>query len=176
MTAKKSRRELAQAEIDEIVIRQAEDEAAWEEPVRVFPVQRADRARVRRFDLAAKFHVLSVLYRLGARPAFSVEGERYFDLTLVRNPGEVVTVEVKAAADWKSWSLKEFSVSKRHFVVFVYFDAKKSGFKSMPESYILDSQDLPSWAKEHSGVVAMRQLVESAKDAREAWDRLFTAA
>jgi hypothetical protein len=56
MTVKKSRTRLTEAEIDDIVIRQANDDSAWEEPTHVPAKPWAERVRVRRLDLAAKFH------------------------------------------------------------------------------------------------------------------------
>jgi hypothetical protein len=67
-----------------------------EHPVQVPAKHWARRVPVRRLDLAAKFHVLSILYSLGAEATVSVGAQKDVDITVVRKPGEVVTIDVKA--------------------------------------------------------------------------------
>jgi len=164
------------AETAELLMREAEDDSAWGPPIHVPAKPWAHRVRVRRLDLAAKFYVLSVLYRLGASATVSVGAEKDVDITVVRKPGEVVTVDVKVAPDSKSWPMAEFTVERGHFIVFVRFLKKGSVPQPIPESYVLSSRDLRTWAKEHDGLVRIRELVKNARDAREAWDRLLPAA
>ena len=168
MRTKKSEH-LTEAQIDEIVTRQADDESAWDEPIHVPAKPWAKRVHVRRLDLAAKFHVLSVLYRLGAEAAVSVGSDKDVDITVVRRPGEVITVDVRVASESNSWTASDFPATGSHFVVFVFF-------KPAPEAYVLSSRDLRQWADQHSGVFGARQLADSAEDAREAWERLLPAA
>jgi hypothetical protein len=174
MSKRKDRKKLSEAEIDAVVISQANDESAWEEPIHVPAKPWAQRIRVRRLELAARFHVLSVLYCLGAEPTVSVGSEKDVDITVVRRPGDVVTVDVKAASESKSWNIAEFAINQSHYVVFVYFSHLKEAVH--PESYIWPSHELKSWASERDGIVEMRQLMRSAQDAREAWERLLPAA
>jgi hypothetical protein len=165
----KKPKHLTEAQIDEIVTRQAGDESAWDEPIHVPAKPWAKRVRVRRLDLAAKFHVLSVLYQLGAEAAVSVGSDKDVDITVVRRPGEVITVDVKVVSESNSWSTSDFPPTSSHFVVFVFF-------KPTPESYVVSSRDLHEWADQHDGVFGARELANSAKGAREAWDRLLPAA
>jgi hypothetical protein len=174
MTMKKKRP--TETETNELLIREANDDSAWGPPIPVAAKPWAHRVRVRRLELAAKFHVLSVLYRLGAVATVSVGSEQDVDITVVRKPGEVVTVDVKSAPDSKSWPIQDFTVQRSHFVVFVRFTTKKSAPQSIPESYVLSSRELRAWAKQHGGHVEIRELAKTAADAREAWDRLLPAA
>jgi len=175
MTMKKSKKHLTEAQVDEIVTRQADDESAWEEPIHVAAKPWAKRVRVRRLDLAAKFHVLSVLLQLGAEATMSVGSDREVDITVVRKPGEVVTVDVKVVSDAKTWTASDFPATGSHFVVFVCFTCRNAVGQEIPESYVLNSRDLHAWA-DQEGAINIGQLARSAKDAREAWDRLLPAA
>jgi len=172
----KNKRNLSEAAVDEIVIREADDHSAWEEPIHVPAKRWAERVRVRRLDLATKFHVLSVLYCMGADATVSVGSEKDVDITVVKKPGQVLTIDVKAALESKSWKLQDFTFGRGHFIVFVHFTRRRSTPQPVLEAYVLSSRDLRSWAREHGGLVEMRQLAKSAKDAREAWDRLLPAA
>lgn len=169
------KRKLTSAEIDELVIHDADDDSAWGPPIHVPAKPWAQRVAVRRLDLAAKFHVLSVLYRLGADATVSVGPQKDVDITIVRKPGEVFTIDVKAVNEAKSWSIDDFPVDRSHFIVFVFFSRRTSLSQSI-RSYVLNSKALHSWAKEHKGLVEARELFKTAKDAREAWERLLPAA
>jgi hypothetical protein len=175
MKTPKSKKNLTELQIDEIVARQASDEAAWEEPIHVPAKPWAKRVRVRRLDLAAKFHVLSVLYRLGAEAAVSVGRDRDVDIMVVNKPGEVLTVDVKVASATNTWTASDFPPTAHHFVVFVFFSRNEALGQEIPESYVLSSRDLRAWAH-RQGVISVDQLASSAKDAREAWERLLPAA
>jgi hypothetical protein len=166
------KRDLTSTEIDELVVREAEDESAWGPPTHVAAKPWAKRVPVRRLDLAAKFHVLSVLYSLGADAVVSVSAQKDVDITVIRKPGEVFTIDVKVVREPKSWRIEEFPVDRSHFIVFVLF----SGKPSKPMSYVLSSRALHTWAMAHDGLVDAKALLKTAKDAREAWDRLLPAA
>jgi hypothetical protein len=169
------KRKLTSAEIDELVIRDADDDSAWGPPIHVPAKPWAQRVTVRRLDLAAKFHVLSVLYRLGADATVSVGPQRDVDIIIVRKPGEVFTIDVKVVHEAKSWNIDDFPVDRSHFIVFVYFSGRTFLSQSI-RSYVLSSKALHSWAKEHEGLVEAKELLKTAKDAREAWERLLPAA
>jgi hypothetical protein len=169
------KRALTSTEIDELVVREAEDESAWGPPIHVAAKPWAKRVPVPRLDLAAKFHVLSVLYSLGVDATVSVSSQKDVDITVIRKPGEVFTIDVKAVREPKSWRIEEFPVDRSHFIVFVLFSGKASPF-AKPMSYVLSSRALHIWAMEHDGLVDAKALLKTAKDAREAWDRLLSAA
>lgn len=172
----KIKKQLSEAETDESLMREAEDDSLWGPPIHVPAKPWAHRVRVRRLDLAAKFYVLSVLYTLGADATVSVGTEKDVDITIVRKPGEVVTVDVKTALPSKSWSIQEFPAERGHYIVFVHFTRRTSATQPIPHSYVLSSRDLHTWAKKHDGRVEIRELVKTARDSREAWERLLPAA
>lgn len=173
---KQTRRKLTRTEVDEIVIREALDDAAWEAPIEVPAQPWAKRVAVRRLDLAAKFHVLSVLYQLGADAAFSIATDKDVDITLVRKPGEVVTIDVKVASRDNSWKAAEFPPTDQHFVVFVVFPQEYPASREAPSTYVASSRDLHDWAQKHKGSIDVDKLSKVAKRSRDAWQRLLLAA
>lgn len=176
MSTHSSKKRLSDSEIDAIVVRQVDDDTAWEEPIDVPAKPWAERVREKQFDLAAKFHVLSVLYSLGANATVSVGSERDVDITVVRRPGEVLTVDVKAVASPRSWSVREFAANKSHFVVFVLFGRSKAATRPKVESYVWPSRELQSWGSEREGIIDVQDLVRASAAAKDAWELLVPAA
>ena len=76
-------------------------------------------------NLAAEFHVLSMLHRLGIDASLSLGNKKAVDVVVVRDSGDVVTVDVKGLAGMTSWPVDNVKVSKpNHFLVFVCFLGK----------------------------------------------------
>jgi hypothetical protein len=168
MKNKKHREKLSESEIDEVVSREAEDSEAWEPPILVVRQPKKEQLHL---DLAAKHFVLSVLHRLGAAASLT-EGPESVDITLVRRPGDVVTIDVKAAAAFRSWTLGEFSSQAGHYVVFVKFPKASKRPSATPEIYIAASKTVEAFARSHRGLLQLGKFIDSAADAHEAWDRL----
>jgi hypothetical protein len=49
-------------------------------------------------NLAAEFHALSVLYRLGAEATLTLGNKKSVDIVVVRSAGDTITVDVKGIA------------------------------------------------------------------------------
>jgi len=54
-------------------------------------------------NLAAEFHVLSMLHRLGATANLTLGNKKGVDIIVARGAGEAVTVEVKGVAQRYDW-------------------------------------------------------------------------
>ena len=54
-------------------------------------------------NLAAEFHILSLLHRLGADAALSLGNKKAVDITVVRAEGGAVTIDVKGVAGRYDW-------------------------------------------------------------------------
>lgn len=85
-------------------------------------------------------------------------------------------MDVKAAANSKSWPMHDFTAENGHFIVFVRFGKNRSDSPPTAESYVLSSRELRSWAMDHYGFIRIQDLARTVRDAREAWDRLLPAA
>lgn len=174
MKTKKPGRRPTRREIDELVIREALTDQAWQAPIEVPAHRSVKRVAVRRLDLAAKFHVLSVLFQLGADAAFSVVPDKSVDITLVRNPGEVLTIDVKVASKDHLWKATDFPPVEHHFVVFVSFPAQYP--LESPFTYIATSREVRDWAQAHKGSISAANLARLARNSRNAWNLLLPAA
>src|SRR4051812_30808125 len=85
-------------------------------------------------NLAAEFHVLSLLHRLGADAALSLGNKKAVDITVVRGEGEAVTIDVKGVAGPHDWPADNVKVPDhgRHFLVLVSFEGKIGDPEQVP--------------------------------------------
>jgi hypothetical protein len=157
-------------EIDDIVISQADDPAAWEEEAHVQP--RRWRVNPTRLELAAKFFVLSALHRLGAEATLT-HGEREdVDIAIITESGKATTVDVKTLTGGWRWRVEDIHARKDHYVVFVCFTSEIRNPHVSPEVFVWPSQDLQSaLAGRHESEIRIDDLGMKLQ-AREAWHRL----
>src|SRR5687767_203399 len=69
-------------------------------------------------NLASEFYAMSVLYRLGCDAHLTLGNKKAVDIVVVRGPGDVVTLDVKAVVgktDWLAGS-PEAVARGNHFV------------------------------------------------------------
>src|SRR5712664_3612459 len=91
-------------------------------------------------NLAAEFHVLSVLHRLGMSATLTLGNKKSVDIVVARDAGDAVTIDVKGLAGTTNWpvdNLKEGQ--KKHFIAFVTFLGRISDPSVLPEVYIVPS-------------------------------------
>lgn len=122
MTTRK--RKLTDDEIEAQVIADLEDPSAWDEPIYVPPSKSPRPAWVvlgRHLELSARFHVLSVLHRLGAEASLTNAHPENVDITVVQAPGRALTIDVKTLIGTSTWFVQPFSARKHHYVTFVTF-------------------------------------------------------
>ena len=73
-------------------------------------------------NLAAEFHVLSILHRLGANAALTLANKKMVDIVVAREPGRAVTLDVKGAAGTTGFFVNnQVEPRDEHFVVFVSY-------------------------------------------------------
>jgi hypothetical protein len=154
MTSSKSVRSKREAVNDLAVIAQVDDASAWEDPVFV-PPSEAPRPNWMRagkhLELAAKFHVLSVLHRLGADANLTLAQPGNVDITVVWESGQAVTIDVKTLAGTASWHVDQFKARKHHYVVFVYFVNEQPQPDESPRVFVAHSRRLERFVSKHLG-------------------------
>lgn len=94
-------------------------------------------------NLAAEFYVLSMLHRLGFDASLTLGNKKAVDIVVVRDSGDVVTIDVKGLAGTTSWPVD--NVKKKaanHFLVFVSFLGKIDDHAAQPEVYVVPSRKL----------------------------------
>ncbi len=140
------------AEIERLLLEDAEKPEAWEEPVHVPPsrsVRPAWYGRSKHLELAAKFFVLSLLHRLGSEAALTLAEPSDVDIAALLPSGQALTIDVKTLSGTRNWWIDRFSVRKHHFVAFVCFEQTfpEPDPSLVPELYIWPSQQLHSFLR-----------------------------
>jgi hypothetical protein len=82
-------------------------------------------------NLAAEFHVLSMLYRLGFDASLTLGNKKAVDIAVVLEAGRTVTIDVKGLAapnDWLMGGVPD-SPKANHFMVLLTFEGKMSDAK-----------------------------------------------
>lgn len=162
-------------EIDEIVVSQADDQAAWDEPFDVKP-RRRWHVKPSRLELAAKFHVLSALNRLGVEASLIVGERDDVDIAVIREPGRAITAQVKALVGTTRWRVEELRARKDHYVVFVCYVRELHNPLVPPEVFVLASDTLRGELAERAAEIVSLDEVGERLQGREAWHRLVAAS
>ena len=120
-------------------------------------------------NLAAEFYALSMLYRLGFDASLTLGNKKAVDIVVVRNSGDVVTVDVKGLAGTTSWPVDNVKkIARNHFLIFVSFLGKMNNHAVQPEVYIVPSKSLsPLVYHSPNGRRHVLQLSRMRKDGRE---------
>ncbi len=172
-----ARRKLSDDEIKRRLIADADDPAAWDEPITV-PASRSPRpawyGRTKHLELAAKFYVLSVLHRLGAEANLTYAQPDNVDIAAVRKSGEAFTIDVKTLTGTTEWPIESFSARKRHFLVFVRFEMNWRDPEIAPHVYIWSSEDLKSFVAGQKATTVSLEAVAAKFDPKAAWDQFAT--
>lgn len=128
-------------------------------------------------NLASEFYVLSMLHRLGSDASLTLGNKKSVDIVVVRESGDVITVDVKGLAGTTSWPVDNVKkVDKDHFLVFVSFLGKIADHSVPPEVYVVPSKRLaPLVYHSPNGKRHVLQLSRMRKDGmefRDAWQLL----
>lgn len=168
MTTKKA----SAKEIGVKLIEDANNSDAWGRPITV-PPSRASRptwyGRAGHLELAAKFYVLSVLHRLGAEASLTSAHSDKVDITVVKQPGEAFTIQVKTLMGTSQWPVEKFSARKHHYVAFIRYDRESQDPNVAPDVYIWASERLKAFiARDRTKTVSLED-VASKLDPKSAW-------
>jgi hypothetical protein len=177
MTTKNSRRKLTDEEIDRLVIAEADDPAAWGEPIYVPPSKSprpAWMARAKHLDLAARFYVLSVLHRMGLDATLTFSQDDNVDITIVQESGRAITVDVKTLTGTKMWQIAPFRARDHHYVVFVWYPTTDAP-TIQPHVYIVASERLEQLLARKKRQVLSLDVLATQMSAQDAWQELAVA-
>jgi hypothetical protein len=124
-------------------------------------------------SLAAEFHVLSVLHRLGANAALTLANKKTVDIVVARESGGAATLDVKGAAGTTGFFVdNQLKPRGGHFVVFVSYLNRIDDPSVAPEVYIVPSACVRGLAQTSPGgksVVRLTSLRRCSKEYRDAW-------
>ncbi|HEU4835509.1 MAG TPA: hypothetical protein VFS90_13865 [Pyrinomonadaceae bacterium] len=162
----------SEKEIKDRLIKDANDPNAWGKPIKV-SASRASRpewyGRAGHLQLAAKFYVLSVLHFLGADANLTSPQSDNVDITVVKQPGEAFTIQVKTLMGTSQWPVEKFSARKHHFVAFICYERESHDPQVAPDVYIWASERLKAFiARDKTKTVSLDD-VASKLDPKSAW-------
>jgi len=127
-------------------------------------------------NLAAEFHVLSVLHRLGADATLTLGNKKSVDIAVIKAAGSVITIDVKGLAGRTSWPVDNVKkVKDSHFLVFVCFAGRIHDPTALPEVWVVPSASLEPYvynSPKGRRVVPRSKLRSSAAKYRDAWSLL----
>ena len=128
-------------------------------------------------NLASEFCVLSMLHRLGCDASLTLGNKKSVDIVVMRESGDVITVDVKGLAGTTSWPVDNVKkVAKNHFLVFVSFLGKIADHTVLPEVYVVPSKRLAPLVyhspngKRH--VLQLSRMRKVRSEFRDAWQLL----
>lgn len=177
MTSSKSNKSNLQRAIDREVISQIDDEAAWDEQI-VIPPSEAPRPHWMRagkhLEFAAKFHVLSVLHRLGAEANLTLVQPDNVDIIVVRESGQAVTIDVKTLAGTTSWHVEHFRPRKHHYVVFVSFAQEIEEPDAPPRVFVANSRRLERFVNQWQAQSVSMDELSKHLSVENPWQQLIS--
>lgn len=130
-------------------------------------------------NLAAEFHVLSALHRLGADATLTLGNKKSVDIVVVHEAGNHTTIDVKGLAGTTGWPVDNFRSGglARHFLVLVCFCGKIDDLERVPEVYVVPAKEVetltyfaPGGTRKIVQVSTMRN--GKGKQYKSAWGQL----
>jgi hypothetical protein len=173
-------RKLLDYQIEAEVIADLDDPSAWEEPIFVPPSTSPLPEWVtagRHLELSARFHVLSILHRLGAEASLTNAYRENVDITVVQAPGRALTIEVKTIIGNSKWRAQPFSSRKHHYVAFVVYARKAMNDPSAaPDVLIFPSAQLKAFVEKQMSATVSVQTLARQLGISNTWQQLIAEA
>jgi len=120
-------------------------------------------------NLAAEFHVLSVLNRLGMSATLTLGNKKSVNVVIERDAGDAVTVDVKGLAGTTNWPVDNLKEGRKgQFIAFVTFLGSIEDPSVCPETYIVPSEEVS--AVVYRNPAGNRRVIQLGR-ARKAWAR-----
>jgi len=130
-------------------------------------------------NLAAEFHVLSMLHRLGLSASITLGNRKAVDI-VVESRGRLFTIDVKGMASRTNWPMDNFRLppadGSTHFVAFVTFHNKIGQPTERPSVYLVPATEVSRFLarnpKGNRRYVRYGQMRDDGFRFLEAWTQL----
>ena len=127
-------------------------------------------------NLAAEFHVLSILHRLGLEANLTLGNKKAVDIFIFKPDGKTITIDVKGVAkkyDWPADNLK-IDGNRDHYIVLVCFNGKIEDPNEPPSVWVVPAKEIKQFKKEYKTrtVVSRKKIVNEGRKYLQAWDAL----
>jgi hypothetical protein len=167
-------------EVEAQVLAELTDPAAWEKPVYAPPSKSPRPAwytRGRHLELSARFHVLSILHRLGVEASPTSAHLENVDVTVVQAPGRALTLDVKTLVGTTTWALQPFTARKNHYIAFVVFPKEPAANPTVvPEVLVFPSSRLRDLLGQRKSGAVNIQLLARELGISNPWQQLMADA
>lgn len=178
MTSRK--RKLLDDQIEAEVLADLNDPSAWGEPIYVPPSKSPRPAWLvvgRHLELSARFHVLSVLHRLGVEANLANAYPDNVAITVVQAPGRALTINVQTLIGTSKWLIRPFSARKHHYIAFVLFSRRAAENPlAIPEVMIFPSARLKALLEQQKSNPVNIQVLAHELGTANPWQQLIAEA
>jgi hypothetical protein len=162
-------------QIEAEVLAKRSDPSAWEALPPVPPASSPRPAwmlRSKHLELAAKFHVLSVLHRFGVEANLALAQPDNVDIAALGARGHTITIDVKTVDGAREWLIDRFSARKHHYVVVVAFATQHTDVH--PRTFVIASEALQKFIARRKLTSVPLDTFTNELSALEAW-QIITA-
>ena len=127
-------------------------------------------------NLAAEFHVLSILHRLGLEANLTLGNKKAVDMFIFKPDGKTLTIDVNGVAKKTDWPADNLKVdgTKGHYIVLVCFNGKIDETDESPSVWVVPPKDIKKFIKKYKTrtVVSRKKIVHEGEKYLQAWDAL----
>jgi hypothetical protein len=125
-------------------------------------------------NLAAEFHVLSILHRLGADASLTLGNKKAVDIFVIRETGDAVTIDVKGVAGPYDWQVDNVKLTApvNHFLAMVCYEGKIDQPEFSPNVWVIPTSEIEPFIKQYKNrtVVSRAEVRRNGKQYMSAWD------
>jgi len=128
-------------------------------------------------NLAAEFHVLSILHRLGADASLTLGHKKAVDIFVARQKGKAFTIDVKGVAgpyDWHANNVNR-NGTKGHFLVLVSYEGKINDPKQAPSVWVVPSKHISPFIRKYRSLtnISRPMMIRDGRQYLHAWWRIL---
>ncbi len=127
-------------------------------------------------NLAAEFHVMATLYRLGVSAHLTLGNKKGVDIVIARDRGDAITVEVKGVAKSYDWPANNLTAKtpNRHFIVLVCYEGAISKPTVCPKCWVIPYLKIGPFMRQYAGRrnISRSAVIRSGQAYLDTWDIL----
>ena len=145
-----------------------------------------DKTNIKKYDinLAAEFHVLSILRRLGYeatlalghKAAMSLGNKKDVDIIIFMPDGRTAKIDVMGTSEHKDWSIDAQKLFRRKglYIVLVCFSNNIADPNECPSVWVVPVRDLKKFIREYrtKTVVSHSKILKKGEKYFQAWDTI----
>jgi hypothetical protein len=128
-------------------------------------------------NLAAEFHVLSILHRLGADASLTLGHKKAVDIFVARKKGKAFTIDVKGVAGPYDWHAVNVDRKGKdgHFLVLVSYEGKIDDPEQSPSVWVVPSKHIGPFIRKYRSLtnISRAMMIKEGRRYWHAWRRIL---